>query len=457
MDDVYDSNKNQSQDQNQGISIGVIGPDALVKRILQVLKAFPSFKPVVRTYEEDDSAPRLAEEIADEVEVILVSGPLPYRRIREEANVKTALHFVPLTDTGFYRALARLINALGTDQSLRLSIDTLGEQMVDKFLKEIGESRVQADHYDGSAYPTREELIAFHRERFEAGISDGALTAEGAVALALTKLGIPNEWVIPTDQNITVALERALLSTETRRSKEAQIVVGLLNADHFEKRIHGHTTEHDVQRFKLDIHRMLLDYVESLDGYLTPLGGDEYLFFTTRGIFERETGGYKTIPLGRQAFRKFGLSLSIGIGFGRSANEAGTHARAALRKAKEAGGDTCFIVREDKTLIGPLAMADSLEQDLSITDAELLRRTESAGMTSAYLSKLLAQTARTGRTDYMAHELAVLLNVTVRTAHRLILQWMDHNLVRIVGVEKVPKGRPRQIFRFVFLADESWK
>lgn len=78
-------------------------------------------------------------------------------------------------------------------------------------------------------------------------------------------------------------------------------------------------------------------------------------------------------------------------------------------------------------------------------------------MTSAYLSKLLAQTARTGRTDYMAHELAVLLNVTVRTAHRLILQWMDHNLVRIVGVEKVPKGRPRQIFRFVFLADESWK
>ncbi|OXS62759.1 hypothetical protein B1A99_02595 [Cohnella sp. CIP 111063] len=451
MDDVYGSDK------KKGISIGIIGPDDSVKRILKVLKAFPSFDPVPRPYEEEDAAPRLAEEIADGVEAILVSGPLPYRRIREEANVKTALHAVPLTDTGFYRALARLKNALGPDRRLRLSIDTLGGQMVGKFLKEIGESRVEADHYGGSVYPTREELIAFHRERYESGACDGALTAEGSVARALAKLGVPNEWVIPTDENITVALERALLSTETRQSKEAQIVVGLLNADHFEKRIHGHSTEHEVQKFKLDIHRMLLDYVESLDGYLTPLGGDEYLFFTTRGIFERETGGYKTIPLGKQSYQKFGLSLSIGIGFGRSANEAGTHARAALRKAKEAGGDTCFIVREDKTLIGPLAMADSLEQNLSLTDAELLGRVESAGMTSAYLSKLLSQTARTGRTDYMAHELAALLNVTVRTAHRLLLQWIDHGLVRISGVEKVPKGRPRQIFRLSFLADEGWK
>lgn len=29
---------------------------------------------------------------------------------------------------------------------------------------------------------------------------------------------------------------------------------------------------------KLDIQRMILNYVESLDGYATYLGGDEYLF-----------------------------------------------------------------------------------------------------------------------------------------------------------------------------------
>ncbi|WP_419873734.1 hypothetical protein [Candidatus Pristimantibacillus sp. PTI5] len=438
----------------KGIAIGVIGPEILVKRILRVLNAFPSFRPLARIYRKEEEAPALAEEIAGEAEVILVTGPMPYHRIREETSLKIALHHVPLTDTSFYRSLSRLKNALGPEKELRVSIDTLGGPMIAKSLKEINESRVQTTIFNGASYPTQEALTAFHAQLYESGACDAALTAEGAVSDALTKRGIPNEWIIPTDQNITVALERALLSTETRQSKEAQIVVGLLNIDHFEKRIHTHTSEHEVQKFKLEIHRMLLDYVESLDGYLTHLGGDEYLFFTTRGIFERETGGYKTIPLGRHANQKFGLSLSIGIGFGRSANEAGTHARYALRKSKDAGGDTCFIVREDKTFIGPLAMADPLEIALSMTDAGLIKKAEDAGMTSVYLSRLMAHVARSGRVDYMVHELAAILDITVRSTHRLVLQWIDQGLLRIAGVEKVPKGRPRQIFKLAFLEDK---
>ncbi|CAM4398281.1 GGDEF domain-containing protein [Paenibacillus endophyticus] len=438
----------------KGIAIGIIGPEVLVNRMMKVLQSFPSFRPIASIYKKEEEAAGLAAEIASEAEVILVSGPLPYHRIREETSLDVALHYVPLTDTSFYRSLSRLKNALEPEKQLRISMDTLGKTMVAKSLQEINESRVQTILYSGTAYPTIEALIGFHVQLFESGACDAAMTAEAAVSEALTERGIPNEWIIPTDQNITVALERALLSTETRQSKEAQIVVGLLNIDHFEKRIHTHTSEHEVQKFKLEIHRMLLDYVESLDGYLTHLGGDEYLFFTTRGIFERETGGYKTIPLGKHANQKFGLSLSIGIGFGRSANEAGTHARSALRKSKDAGGDTCFIVREDKTFIGPLAMADPIEITLSMTDAALIKKAEEAGMTSVYLSKMLAHVARSGRVDYMVHELAAILGITARSTHRLVLQWIDYGLVRIAGVEKVPKGRPRQIFKLSFLEDK---
>ncbi|MFC5651161.1 hypothetical protein ACFPYJ_19025 [Paenibacillus solisilvae] len=455
MYNITESNATKATNSDKGISIGVIGPEALVKQILKVLKSFPSFQPIPIAYRKEDEAPGLAEEIADEVEVLLVSGPVPYRKIREETNLKVALHHIPLTDTSFFRALSRLKNALGPERRLRVSIDTVGMQMVDKSLKEINETRVDAVHYVGLAYPSRETLTAFHKHQFESGACDAVMTAEGSVAHALSELGIPCEWIVPTDQNIVVALERALLSTETRQSKEAQIVVGLLNVDQFEKHIHYHSSEHEVQKFKLEIHRILLDYVESLDGCLTHLGGDEYLFFTTRGIFERETGGYKTIPLGKHAYHKLGLSLSIGIGFGRSANEAGTHARTALRKSKEAGGDACFIVREDRTLIGPLSMSDPLTLDLSLTDEGLLKKAEKAGMTSDYLSKLMAQTARTGKTDYKVHELAAILDITVRSTHRLLLQWIDHELVKVAGVEKVPKGRPRQIFRLSFLEDKA--
>lgn len=96
--------------------------------------------------------------------------------------------------------------------------------------------------------------------------------------MKLTQLGIPNEWLLPSDQDIVVSLERALLSTASRRSREGQIVVGMINIDDFGAQALRRNNEHEVQKLKLDIHRMVLDYVESLDGYLTHLGGDEYLF-----------------------------------------------------------------------------------------------------------------------------------------------------------------------------------
>ncbi|MCC3374786.1 hypothetical protein [Cohnella sp. REN36] len=449
----HEWNRESPEAAEQGISIGVIGPAEMVKQILKVMKSFPSFRPVPKAYRDEDDIPILAKAAAEEAEIVLASGPAPYYKIRETADLKVALHYIPLTDTGFYRALSRLKNALGPDRKIRVSIDTVEKRMVERLLKEINETRVEAAYDNGAAFPSVEQLIAYHKRQFESGKTDAALTAEGAVADALAEAGIPCEWIMPTDQNIVVALERALLSTETRKSKEAQIVVGLLNVDRFEKRVHHHASEHEVQRFKLDIHRVFLDYAESLDGYLTHLGGDEYLFITTRGIFERETGGYKTIPLGKRAYEKFGVSLSIGIGFGRSAGEAGTHARVALRRSKEAGGDACFIVREDRSLIGPLSMSDPLSLVLPLTDSGLIKRAEDAGMSSDYLSKLMSNTARTGKTDFKVHELASVLGITVRSTHRLLLQWIDHGLVKVAGVEKVPKGRPRQIFRLSFLEE----
>jgi hypothetical protein len=178
------------------------------------------------------------------------------------------------------------------------------------------------------------------------------------------------------------------------------------------------------------------------------------LFITTRGIFERETGGYKSIPLARVVEKYYGLSLSIGIGFGRSANEAGTHARLALRNSKESGGDICFIVREDKSVIGPLEMTHPHEYDLSLIDANLLKRAEDAGLTSGYLSKLVAHVTRFGKTDYTAQELANVLDVTVRSTHRFLLAWLDSGLIEIIGEEKgKSKGRPKQIYRLSFLSE----
>ncbi|WP_245552858.1 hypothetical protein [Brevibacillus massiliensis] len=176
------------------------------------------------------------------------------------------------------------------------------------------------------------------------------------------------------------------------------------------------------------------------------------MFVTTRGIFERETRGYQYIPILTDAKRSLGVSLSIGIGFGQTANEAGTHARLALRQAKEFGGDICFIVREDRSVIGPVEMTHPMVYELSVTDEGLLMRAQKAGMTASYMSKLMAQVSRLGKMEYTAQELASILGVTLRSSHRILLQWLDAELVEIVGVEKISsKGWPRQVYRLSFV------
>lgn len=435
------------------IKIGIIGIQPVVDKLLKVLKAFPTFMPVVKIVKDEVDIPAAAELLMTEVEALILFGAQSHRKVKEKVNVTIPVHYVPLTGAGLYRTLFR------AQQTGRLhggiSIDSLTKTMVMNALQDLGIEQTRIVLYNGPAHASADKLFAFHQQQLNAGTCSLAITGVESVALRLSAAGAANEWLVPSDQDMSVTLERALLSTESRRMKESQIVVGMIKVDEFGKLVMKRGSEHEVQKLKLDIHRMVLDYVESLDGYLTPIGGDEYLFFTTRGIFERETGGYKTIPLAKDANQSFGISLSFGVGFGTSANEAGTNARAALRKSREAGGNTCFIIREDQTLIGPLEMSDPILTVLPPTYSGLIKQAEEAGMTSAYLSKLLSYTAKSSKYEYTVHELAALLDITVRSAHRLLLLWIDNGLVDIAGMEKVPKGRPRQIYRFSFLKDKA--
>lgn len=432
-----------------GIAIGVIGHDVLVQKIVSALKLFPNFYPMVRVYENEHEVPPLAESLKDDVEVLFFSGYRSYRRAMDCLSLNIPAHYVPLSGAGLYSALFRLQKRSSLE---KLSIDSLSEAIVKQALRELGEGDSELIGFPELPSNTLEEILRFHQEQFLEKKCTGVLTGEKAVADRLSAFDVPNEWVKPTEQDIVVSLERALLSTESRRMKESQIVVGLIKINDFNRLVENTSSEHEVQKMKLDIHRVFLDYVKSLEGHLTNLGGGEYLFFTTRGIFERETRGYKYIPLLQESEKSLGLSLSIGIGFGRSANEAGTHARLALRQSKEAGGNVCYIVREDKCVIGPVEMRPPLVYDLSVTDKELLSKAEKAGMTATYMSKLLAQVNAHGKVEYTAQELAPILGVTVRSTHRILLQWLDAGVVEIVGVEKVAtKGRPRQIYRLSFL------
>ncbi|MFS0823266.1 hypothetical protein [Bacillus sp. 1P02SD] len=446
---------NQLSTNGTEIIIGIVSPVELVNEIMKALESFPNFQPFFLHSTPSTIEPKDIENLVNKVEVLLFMEFPTYLKAKQLFNFSIPAHYVPLMGTGLYRSLFLIKN----QYDLRhISIDTVEEKYIQQILYELGET-----NYEFTSFPhysqttTFEEIVEFHQQSYQ-NFSSIVITGTQEVSLKLSDLGIPNEWVTPTYQDLIVSLERALLATEARKNKESQIVFGIIDIDQFDKATEKYKTEHEVQVFKLKFQQMMLNYTKLIDGHLINSGGDEFSFITTRGIFERETRGYKFIPILNSAKTELGVSISIGVGFGLSAAEAGNHARIALRQSKELGGNVCYIVREDQSVIGPVDIITDTQYekyDLSITDAELLNKAEQAGMSAAYMTKLMARVARHKKYDYTAQELATTLNITTRSAHRILLKWMDANLVDIVGEEKITyKGRPRRIYRLSFILDD---
>ena len=280
--------KNTEQD-NSDIKIGIIGPKALVDQTRGTLKTFPNFKPVFQIIEPTSLIAEITMELMKFVivEVLMFTEYHSYNTVKQVVDFIIPVHHMPLMGTGLYRSLF----IIKSRYSLKcLSIDTVKEKYVEQILSDLEEVNYELLIYNNPIQSSViEEIVRFHVNNYQNHNAIALYNQE--VALQLSALHVPHEWVTPTQQDMIVSLERALLATDTRRNKESQIVFGLINIDNFKGITEKYSSEHDVQLLKLTIQQMLLDYIKLLDGHLINLGGEEYSFITTRGIFERETRG----------------------------------------------------------------------------------------------------------------------------------------------------------------------
>ncbi|MFA1820825.1 hypothetical protein ACDX78_11680 [Virgibacillus oceani] len=430
------------------IRIGIIGPTWINKQIKQSINMFPNFKPTYKTSNNIYDAPRFTQELKYKCEVLLFSGYIPYSISKEHIPTNLPAHFIPVKGASLYRTLYKLQKKVETISNL--SIDTLSHYEIDRINNELDESITSIQSNSKLSLANTEEILSFHERCYVDKQTDCALTGLKIVSEKLTDKGIPNEWIVPTKEDIIVTLERALLATEQRRKLESQIVFGILRIDNLEELKRRSISEQSIQRLHLDIQKKILDFVEIIEGYMTIINGNEYMFVTTRGTFERLTQGYKYFPLITDLKREQGLKASVGIGFGVSANEAGSHARIALGQAIDFGGEKCFIVKEDRSVIGPIEKEAPLTYPLNIIDQEWQIKAEKASVSPYYLRKIISIIHRQSKDTFTAQELAASLSITSRSAHRILLSWLDANIVEIVGTEKLrSKGRPRQVYKLL--------
>lgn len=436
--------------ENTEIAIGIICPQSLIIQIREVLQDFPNFKPYFYIANYDESFYESIEQLMSKVEVLMFTDYYSYELTKKYINFSIPAHQMPSISTGLYRSLLKVIN---NDRATYLSVDTLEEKYLKRILVELNHPNMNYSILNTNNLVSIDKIIHHHKHCFSQ-YDSYAITTIPAVAEQLRAQNIAVECVIPTEQDMIVAFERALLSTNARRNKETQIVYGLI---HLHNKEQLYTNSQSPHLLDSKIRQTLQQYIQTLDGHLIHLANGHFAFITIRGIFERETRGYKYLPLLQLLQETHGLTVSLGIGFGLTAADSGTHAKQALQQSIELAGNVCYIVREDNSVIGPVDISTQSNYeryDLVVTDHEFLQRAEKAGMSATYMSKLMARITKHKKIDYTAQELAHTLHITLRSANRILLKWMDADLVEIIGEEKIAyKGRPRRIYRLKFFND----
>ena len=438
---------------NIEINIGIVGSGNDFQSLREIIKDFPNFKPIYLDIDTIDNPIIALNNLQQDVETILFTNYYVCNYYRSRVFFDKPTRYVPITiSDGFYDKLNSLIS---NEEIVSLSVDSITEDELNDFLKKYDNNSKKIICLPGSIN-NLDEIFEFHKSYYVTNKAT-ILTSIHSVYTRLLESSIPCEFIPLKRSDIINALERALLSTRTRLEKERQVIIGVVHIRNEEEMVAKYVSEKKYQLLKLQVHKIFLNYVESIDGYSVFSGNNEFIFVSTRGIFENESRGYKFMPLLDETKSKTGFNLNIGIGFGYSAIEAGRHARIALAQSYESGPDSCYIVREDQSVFGPIASTRNQKYDkyqISITNKEFLEKAENAGMSAAYMQKLMSRVARNNQIKYTAEELADVLDVTLRSANRILLKWTDAKLVSIIGEEKsTTRGRPKRVYNLDFIKD----
>jgi hypothetical protein len=402
----------------------VVGPGDLVELVLALQDRPADVSLVPFVYEHEEQAPQLMTTAQDQVDGLLFTGVVPYARARADGVLRRPAEYVSYSGATLLRALVEQLR-LGHDAAA-LSIDTLTRAQV---IETMTEARLPTDRVRVLQYRvgiTSEEVVAFHRAARDETGTKLAITCLGS-AYRVLEQELHAVRLAPSRHSIRVALRHLVLTVTSLRTGDAQVAIGLIDL--------GGASDGELQRS------------------LSPLGGtlarldDVYLVVSTAGLLEQATGHYQELPLLGQLSSRH-ERVHIGFGVGRTAAEAQTLARRALRRSRAVGPAAVAVALADDTDI-VLSGGQAADPELALTD-DLSLLARRAGLNLATLRQLRELAARRPPEQALitASDIAEYLGVQERTARRVVKRLERAGIAEVVSTQRDGhSGRPRLLYR----------
>ncbi|MER7500586.1 GTP cyclohydrolase IIa [Nonomuraea pusilla] len=418
------------------LTIGVVGPHDLVERVMLMGHAAAPLpcRLVAAAYRDEQEAPDKVTRLGPGVDACLFASPVPYDLARRSGVLTMPATYVQLGGAALVAALAKAALDPRVDPR-RVSIDVVSRADVEEAYTDLGISATDVHSRDEPG--ATGTIAAYHERLVRQGVTTGALTCLPAVAERLQTSGVPAIRIRPTSAAVRTALHTAALLGAHHRLEESQLTVVLVEVPTLREPVRRAAPRYWRDELRLSLHRLLVQEANRINATVWPIDDHSYLITATRGSIAAATDGFRVLPFAGKVRDELGLAVEVGVGMGRTAHDAESHARAALARAQAGKQAQGFAVdREGRALIPAPRMPPAGATPLKPKGVEVLAR--------------LAAKLEGGDTVVDAEGAGKMLGVTPRTARRLLRTLVDEGLAWPLPPNRTPQpGRPRQLYRLI--------
>lgn len=423
------------------VTIGVVGPPDVVQNILSLdLATGGQVRLIGAPHGTDSETLTQAQAVSEQADIILFTGPLQYDLAADQLPIPST--FVPISGTSLFSGLLRGADTLDLDTA-RISIDSISLAEVHEAYADIGRdsSKVHVAPYDGPE--SVDGFARFHIELYRSGATTAAFTTVKSVVNRLEAEAIPTVRVAPTTASLRNAVVTSALLGSGSLLEEAQLVLMTVHVTSPEGSGHWGWSNYRLQGTRLAVHQLLLEEVEAAGAALLAYEGMNFAITATAGALRQLTDDLHMAPFVDRLEAALGLRGFVGIGTGRTVQEADANAQKALGLAQRHVGHPAQVVGTDGTVVGlpPRSRRRSrvVADDKYLHERELLRRIVVA-LPDTEPEPLIVDAAR----------VAEALSVTLRSARRSLQSLVAAGLAWAMPPAPSPGGgRPRQRFRLL--------
>lgn len=398
-------------------------------------------------YSSPEHLKYLYEQNAERFDAFLFSGSYPYNVLRRQFGVISRPHaHFNIADRDYYRLIAELSVQEPTLDFSRVYFDR-PEFPVDFYsifhredMPLLGTAGIDWETVDASDWyaPLRE----YYRKLWESGKVDLLVTRFASMSDYFAQHQIRHRYLAPSPESMTETFHGLMMQLNAAEMRDGAASIGIVCSQH---------KLTDSQWAALGVRLQSCNKQLGMP-FLIYEHGNHYEITTNNSVLRELSQKYSACPIAK--FLDDGMDFPVCVGWGCSGSVIDAH-RNAQRAAKEAllcKGSASFIVLGDNVIIGPLSSARRITYS-DTPSSELNSLSKRVSISPLYLSKIASVLTQKGSDTLSAEELAFYLNLTQRSASRILSRLEASGLASVQYNRQMNlRGRPAKIYR-IYLQD----